>query len=188
MTDRAAKAGAGRGSTWRIIGWGGAVGLILLPLVAMQFTSDVNWSVGDFIFASLLLGVVGLAIELTILKSGSMAYRIAAGVAILASLLIVWVNGAVGMIGSEDNPYNLLFLGVIPLALIGSLLARFRPSGMAIAALAAGFAQTTIALIGTAADLRGGTFSTLLAGLWFLSAALFRMAARDAAEQAAANR
>ena len=184
MANEAETAGKSGGRVpWRIIGWGTAVGIILLPLAAMQFTAEVDWSVGDFVIASLMLGLVGLAIELTVLKSNNMTCRIAAGLAIIASLLIVWVNGAVGMIGSEDNPFNLLFLGVIPLALVGAALASFRPAGMALAMLLAGIAQASLALVGTAADLRGGIFSALLAGLWFLSAALFRMASRQPAER-----
>lgn len=183
MANEAKMPDRGRELPWRIIGWGTAVGIILLPLVAMQFTAEVDWSVGDFILAGLMLGLVGLAIELTVLKSNNMAYRIAAGLAILASLLIVWVNGAVGMIGSEDNPYNLLFLGVIPLALVGAVLASFRPAGLAVAMLLAGIAQASIAMAGTATDLRGGIFSMLLAGLWLLSAALFRVASRQPVER-----
>jgi len=183
MANEAKLPDRGRVLPWRIIGWCTVVGIILLPLVAMQFTAEVGWSVGDFIIAGLLLGVVGLVIELTVRKSSNMAYRIAAGLAILASLLIVWVNGAVGMIGSEDNPYNLLFLGVIPLALVGAVLAGFRPAGMALATLLAGVAQASVGLFGTATDLRGGMFATLLAGLWFLSAALFRMASLQPADR-----
>jgi hypothetical protein len=167
------------GSRWRILGWGTATGLILLPLVAMQFTSEVNWTVGDFLFAILMIGSVGLAFELVVRASKNPSYRAGAAAALAGAFLTVWVNGAVGMIGSEENPYNLLFLGVIVLALAGSILARFRAPGMAAAMLAAALGQAAIGLFGLTADLRGGMLATGFAGIWLLSAALFRSAARQ---------
>lgn len=166
------------GNRWRVLGWSIAAGLILLPLVAMQFTSEVNWTAGDFVFAILMIGSVGLAFELVVRASSNMAYRAGAAAALAASFLTMWVNGAVGMIGSEENGYNLLFLGVIALALAGSLLARFRASGLALAMLAAATAQAAVGLFGTSADLQGGMLATGFAAIWLLSAALFRTAAR----------
>lgn len=43
MANEASTAGTGRHNPWRIVGWGTAAALLLLPLVAMQFTSEVNW-------------------------------------------------------------------------------------------------------------------------------------------------
>lgn len=179
MAGKPETSGGRRGSPWRIVGWGIAAFLLLLPLVAMQFTGEVNWTVGDFIFAGVLIGGVGGAFELTVRMSSNYAYRVAAGFALAAAFLIIWANAAVGMIGDEDNPYNLLFLGVIGLALIGAVAARFRPAGMALAMLAAAVAQVAVAVFGLSADLRGGVFSAMFAGLWLLSAALFAKAARD---------
>jgi hypothetical protein len=161
-----------------------AVALILAPLIAMQFTREVNWTEGDFVFAALLIGIVGLGFEFTVRMTPSWAQRGGVAVALAASFLTIWVNGAVGMIGDEDNTYNLLFLGVIALALLGSVAARFRPGGMALAMAAAALAQALLGLVGMGADVRGGIISTTFAGLWLLSAALFRMAARDEAPRA----
>jgi hypothetical protein len=107
--------------------------------------------------------------------------RFAAGFAVAAGFLIIWANGAVGMIGNEDNPYNLLFLGAIAVALLGAVVARFRAAGMALAMLAAGLLHAGIALGGWSADPIGARFSLGFAFLWFLSAALFRKAAQDRA-------
>lgn len=168
------------GSRWRIAGWSIAALILLLPLVAMRFTSEVNWTVGDFIFAALLIGIVGVTFELTVRVTPNWAFRGAVAVALAVSFLTVWANGAVGMIGDEDNPYNLLFLGVILLALLGSVAARFRPRAMALAMTAAALAQAALGIVGALADLRGGILSTLFAGLWLLSALLFRQSARSA--------
>ena len=162
---------------WRIIGWGGVTALLLAPLVAMQFTSEVDWDMTDFIAMGFILGSLGLALEFMVSRSGSFSYRIASGIAVLAAFLLVWANLAVGMIGSEGNPYNLLFGGVLAIALVGSIAARFRPTGMAIATAAAGVAQIAIALGGMATDPRGAFFSSILGGLWLLAALLFRKCA-----------
>ena len=173
--------GGARGIPWRVIGWGTAALLVILPAVAMQFTAEVNWTVGDFLFAALLIGVVGVTFELTVRVTRNWAHRSAVVAALAASFLTIWANGAVGMIGSEDNPYNLLFLGVLFLALAGAILARFRPGGMAGAMGAAAIAQVAVAAGGLTTDVRGAIFSAGFAGLWLLSAALFRQAAREQA-------
>jgi len=100
----------------------------------------------------------------------------------------VWINGAVGMIGDEDNPANLLFMGVILLAVIGAVFAGFRARGMAFAMYAAAFAQTMIGAailaIGWGSEDPPGTVGLLMlngvfVALWLLSGGLFRLAARD---------
>lgn len=165
---------------WRAIGWGSAALLLLLPLIAMQFTDEVAWTAFDFIVMGLLFGTAGLGFELAVRMSSSWAYRAGAGAAIVAAFLLVWVNLAVGMIGSEDNSYNLLFGGVIAVALAGAAAARFRAGGMAGAMIAAAVAQAAVGLGGLATDPRGGVLSTAMAGLWLIAAWLFWKARRKA--------
>lgn len=181
MEDLVSKLAQPWTNKWRIAGWGIALGLVLLPLVAMQFTREVNWTSADFVFAAVLIGGVGALYEFTVRRSASWAYRGGVAAALAASFLTIWVNGAVGMIGSEDNPYNLVFLGVIVLALSGSVVARFRASGMALALAVAAVAQAIGGLAGMNSDLRGGLFSTGFALIWLLSAALFHSAAQQEA-------
>jgi hypothetical protein len=180
MTGQAETIGGGRrGQGWRIALWGGLAALLALPAVAMRFTSEVKWDETDFILMGVLLGGAGLLLELAVRRSSSWAYRAGFGLAVLAAFLTIWVNLAVGMIGSEDNPYNLLF-GLPPaLAAAGALLSRLRPAGMAGAMLAAAVAQAAVGLAGLAADPRGGLLSAAFALLWLLSAALFRKSPRD---------
>ena len=121
-----------RWAAWRIVMWGTAAVLLSLPWIAMQLhASGVDWGPRDFVVMGVMLGLAGGACELAALASGSGSFRVAAELAIGAAFLTVWVNLAVGMIGSEANPYNLLFGGVLLLALGGSVAARFRPAGMA---------------------------------------------------------
>jgi hypothetical protein len=171
-------AGSGRGNLWRILGWGGAAVLLCVPAAAMRFAPEAgfDWSASDFVVMGLLFALVGIGIELAVRASGSLAYRAAAIVGVLTAFLTIWVNLAVGMIGSEDNGYNWAFAGVIALAAAGALVARFRAGGTALAMLAAAIAQALAAAGGLSVDPRGALFSALFALPWLLSAGLFRAA------------
>jgi hypothetical protein len=165
--------------------WAGAAVLLALPAVAMRFTAEVYWTGFDFLFVgALLFGSAGL-VELAMRATSSLAYRAGVMVAAATILLTIAANGAVGMIGSEDNPYNFLFLGVIALAVVGAAAARFRARGMALAMAIAAAAQVVVGAGGMATDLRGGIISAAFGALWLLSAALFHKAARDSARQSA---
>lgn len=141
---------SGFAGRWRIAGWTTAALFLLYPLVAMQFTDEVDWTVADFLFAGALLAGVGGAFELAVRRTASTAYRLAVGVALAAAFLLVWINGAVGIFGSEDNPANLLFGVVLAVALAGSVAARFRPRGMAFAMAATALGQAVVAAVALA--------------------------------------
>jgi hypothetical protein len=68
-------------------------------------------------------------------------------VALAATVFLVWINGAVGIIGREDNPANLMFFAVIAVALAGSLAARLNPRGMALAMTIAAGGEFIVAFI-----------------------------------------
>lgn len=179
--------GGWRASRWRIAMWGCIAFLLLLPLVAMQFTDEVKWDAFDFVFMGTLMGGVGLGFELAVRKTGNASYRAAAGLALAAVFLLVWINGAVGIIGSENNPANLMYAGVLGIAIVGAIVARFRPQGLALALTLTALAQALAGVIAlaTGAGATGeswprdvivltGFFSTM----WLGSAWLFRKAAR----------
>jgi hypothetical protein len=152
---------------WRLIGWGTIAVLLSLPAI-LRFP----WTASDFIIMGLLLGSVGLGIEFLVRQSGSLFVRLGAIVAVLTGFLTIWVNLAVGMIGSEDNPYNLLFLGLLALVLIGGIWVRLDPRGKRDLDHAAG--QGALALGGLSVDQRGAIFSGVFLLFWLFSAALFR--------------
>jgi hypothetical protein len=162
------------GSPWRIAGWGLAVLALLTPFLAMQFTGEVNWTGSDFIFAAVLIGGVGLLFELTVRMSDNSSYRAGIGLALAASFLTIWASGAVGMIGDEGDPMNLMFGAVLAIALLGSALAGFRAAGMVRAMAGTAVAQLAASVIGMFTDLRGGVFSAVFALIWLASAAMFR--------------
>ncbi|ALD21716.1 hypothetical protein [Hymenobacter sp. DG25A] len=158
--------------------------LLLIPLVAMQFNSGVNWTFSDFVVAGILLFGTGLTYLLIAGRARNGAYKLAAGVAVAASLLLVWGNLAVGFIGSEDNPANLLYGGVLAVGFIGAIVAQLRPLGMAKAMFAAAltqFAVPFVAMLIWKPEINLGVvwviaLNTLFAGLWVVSALLFRRA------------
>ncbi|MCJ7554598.1 MAG: hypothetical protein MUO34_12020 [Ignavibacteriaceae bacterium] len=71
--------------------------LLLIPLIAMQFTDEVNWTLFDFIVAGVLLLGTGLMCELVMRKVNKIRLRIAICVALLAMLLLIWAELAVGI-------------------------------------------------------------------------------------------
>ena len=171
----------------RIIGWSVAGLLLLAPYIAMQFTDEVAWTVGDFVIAAALLGSIGMSCELAARTTSNMAYRWATGLAVVAAVLLVWINGAVGIIGNESNDANLMYGGVLAVGVIASFVARFRPHGMAVALFATAFAQALVAVIaivgGMAIASTGPTKIILINGffvaLFVGSAILFRQASRE---------
>lgn len=168
--------------------------ILMLPLLAMQFTDEMAWNLADFVVAGALLFGTGLAYELAARRSGDVAYRAAAGFALAAAFLLVWINLAVGIIGDEGNPANLMYLGVLAVGFVGALAARFRPLGMARAMFATALAQALVGAIAVifrmgypaspALELLGLT--GFFAVLWVGSALLFRKAAHGGPERRAA--
>ena len=112
-----------KGNPWRLAVWGTAAGLLLLPAIAMQLgVEGVLWTASDFVVMGVLLGSCCLAYEVATRMSGSTAYRLGFAVAIVLGFLLVWINLAVGIIGGEANPANLVFAGVLAVGLVGALI------------------------------------------------------------------
>ncbi len=123
--------------------WAGIVAiLMLIPLVAMQFTSEMRWTLSDFVFMAVILFGAAAVYELVAKRLSNGWYRAAVGVAVVTSVALVWINGAVGIIG--DGPINLLYAGVLAVGLVGALIARFRPDGMAHTLYAMAVAQMLV--------------------------------------------
>ncbi len=166
-------------------------GILLIPLIAMQFTNEVVWTLSDFIFAGILIFGTGLAYKLVTTKTGELVYRIAIGFALFTGLFLIWVNGAVGIVGSEENPVNQLYFIVIFVGIIGAFLSRFQSRGLSRTMFAMAGTQAMIAAIaiiggfyqsppGTVFHIIGvnGFFITL----FIVAAFLFRYAAEESDE------
>jgi peptidoglycan/LPS O-acetylase OafA/YrhL len=74
--------------------------LLLIPLIAMQFSDEVNWTLFDFIGAGVLLLGTGLICDFVLRKVKKIRLRIAICVALLIILLFIWAELAVGIFGS----------------------------------------------------------------------------------------
>jgi hypothetical protein len=121
--------------------------ILSVPLVAMQFSDEVDWSLFDFVLMGVLIFGMGLAFELTVRKTRNTACRVATGLALATGFLLIWVNLAVGIIGSEDHPANMLYLGVLMVGGVGAATARLRPRGMARALYATALAQALVPVL-----------------------------------------
>ena len=149
--------------------------LLMVPLVAMQFTGEMNWTLFDFVVMGALIVGTGVTFELALMRADTIGYRAAVGVALASAFLLVWMNLAVGIIGSSAHGANVLYFGVLAVGGVGSFVARFRPRGMARSMVATALAHTGV---GVAALIAGwgspahvvvltGTFSLLfLASAW----------------------
>ncbi len=115
------------------------------------------------------------------------AYRLGIFAAFGTAFLLMWVIGAVGLIGVEGDPFDMIYGGVLGVGVIGSLIARFKPHGMARAMVAVAVAQALVVVIALIIGkhhvevssvreivLSNGFFTVL----WLGSARLFRSAAR----------
>ena len=74
--------------------------LLLIPLIAMQFTNEVNWTLFDFVVAGVVLLGTGFICELVIRKVKKTNHRILLCGVILAALLLIWIELAVGIFGT----------------------------------------------------------------------------------------
>lgn len=77
-----------------------AAGILFIPLIAMQFSSEVNWDIFDFIVMGILLLSTGLLCELVLRKVKTTKNRIIICGAVLIILFLVWAELAVGVFGT----------------------------------------------------------------------------------------
>lgn len=148
----------------------------------------MSWDALDFTVFGFMLVAAGAGLRFAFGRSGSTAYRLGAGFALAAAFLLVWVNGAVGIIGSENEDANMMYFGVLFIAMIGAGVSRFRARGLARTMAATAFAQVLVAVIALAFGFgetgpiwpRDILFLTVFfAALWLISARLFSNAARE---------
>jgi hypothetical protein len=161
---------------------------LMIPLIAMQFTDEVSWSPADFIIMGALLFGTGFTYKMITRNTGKIAYRISVAFALSTGFLLIWVNLAVGIIGSENNPINLFYFGVIAVGIIGALISLFQSEKLVYVMLSMAATQALITVIALTGDLQNSPHSSVaeIVGinaffifLFIVSALLFRYAAQD---------
>ncbi|MBL0913229.1 MAG: hypothetical protein IBJ09_12745 [Bacteroidia bacterium] len=159
--------------------------MLLVPLVAMQFSTEVNWSPADFLVMGTLIAGTGMAYVWLSRGPVNRVYRLAAALALGAAFLMIWTNLAVGLIGSGPNAANLMYMVVIPVLIAGTLRARMKAAGMERTMYAASLLLVLLAGIALLTGMQrysGGSATEILgisgffAGLFFIAGLLFRYA------------
>jgi hypothetical protein len=162
--------------------------LLLIPLLGNHFVDGWNWPPGAFAIVGTLLFGIGLTYELITRNRDTIAYRAAFGVALATAFVLFWGNFV--QAADDVNPAAVMYLGVPILGIIGAVVARFQPNGMARALFATALAQALVLAIALAirnpqvvpwspAVLRGFGGNAFFAMLFVMSALLFRKAARN---------
>lgn len=173
--------------TTRLIVWTIIVALLLLILVARQLTNEVQLNETSA-YILILLAIGGFYELWQWLKIQTRIYRIAFGIGLMGMSFLGWVSGAVGIIGSENNPVNLMYWAVFAAGLIGSLVSRFKPLGMAYTLFVTALIQESIPVIalisspkvswGDAGVIGVFILNSIFAVFFIVSGLLFRLAAK----------
>jgi hypothetical protein len=147
----------------------------------------MNWDLLDYLTFGAMVALAVTIVMLAWRRTRSSAYRLAAAIAAAGAFLLVWVNGAVGIIGSEENDANLLFFGVLGVAAAGAVLVRFRAKGMAKVLYATAGAQVLVAAVAIFMQLGASganwpnglvIITAFFAATWIVSGLLFARSAR----------
>jgi FtsH-binding integral membrane protein len=132
--------------------------------------------------------VAGASTLETTMKTNNIAYRSAVGLALAAALLLVWLSLAVGINGPDGEPFDRIYIGVLAIGIIGAVIARLQPGGIARALFATALAQASVAVIALIAGKHQSGVSPvpeilgvngIFVALFLGSAWLFRKAARE---------
>ena len=74
--------------------------LLIIPLIAMQLTDEVEWSLFDFIIMGTLLLITGLMGEIIFKKVKKYKHRVILYVVVSITFLLIWAELAVGILGT----------------------------------------------------------------------------------------
>lgn len=160
--------------------------VVLVPLVAMRLGSELQWSRFDFAVAVTAVVALGVCAAAIAQRAPSRIHLAAMGVALGASLVLLWLTGAVGTLASERHPANMLYPASLLLAVGGAIGSRFEPRGMSRAIFATAVAIAVVPLVASfrwelppmLALLKAFILSGVFAALFAASGVLFRRASR----------
>jgi len=104
--------------------------LLLIPLAASFVTTEMEWTLSDYILVWVMLMVAGTTYTLVSRLSSDYTYRGAVALSAVTGLFLVWSNLAVGIIGNEDNAINSVYFIIIMVGFIGAFWVRFQSKGL----------------------------------------------------------
>lgn len=166
--------------------------LLLIPLLGNYFVEDWHWRPGGFALVGALLFGICFSYQLMTRNIRAIAYRAAMVIALTATVLLCWGN----LVQWADvNPVAEIYFGVPIVLVIGSIIARLRPNGMALALFATALVQASALFIvliimlirephvtfWTPPEMRGFGGNALNLMMFLTSGLLFRKAARQSA-------
>jgi hypothetical protein len=74
--------------------------LLIIPLIGMNFTNDIDWDLSDFIVAGLILLVFSLTANFIVLRISNRNRRVFFITILLILFMLVWAELAVGIFGT----------------------------------------------------------------------------------------
>lgn len=163
----------------------GTLGLLLIPIIAMQFNEEMVWTFFDFVIVGILLFTSGFVYGVVTRKAGSVAYKAAVALSVGIALILTWVNLAVGIIGNEGHPANLLYIVMLIIGFVSAVIVRFRAERMVRVLYGLAIAQLLVPVIAlsvwrpevTVGVVQVFGINAFFSILWISSALLFRRAA-----------
>ncbi len=118
--------------------------ILLIPIIGNMYFEGWHWTLFDFVFAGVFLFGAGMAYLFVASKGTMLSYRIGAALAVIGCLLLVWINGAVGIIGNEGNAINLLYFAIPAVGLLGATFSGLQARGMSFTLIAMAVLQMLV--------------------------------------------
>lgn len=109
-----------------------ATSLLIIPIIASFVVNGWAWTLFDYVFAWVLFAGIGMIYTFVASKGNNTTYKIATALGAIGVLALIWINGAVGIIGSENNPANMMYEAVLIVGLWGMIISGLKPKGMTI--------------------------------------------------------
>lgn len=124
----------------------GGLVLLMVPVVASRVVEGWNWPPRAFVFLYVLFFLTGMAYALIARKMDAWSYKVAVGVALVAGFALGWSNMV--QVADSGHPENLVYYSVLVVGIVGAVLARLKPRGLArtLFAMAAALALITVLL------------------------------------------
>tara|TARA_B100000929_G_C15403047_1_gene385237 strand:- start:35 stop:286 length:252 start_codon:yes stop_codon:yes gene_type:complete len=74
--------------------------LLIIPLIAIQLTDEVEWSLFDFIIMGTLLLITGLMGEIISKKVKKYKHRVILYIVVIIIFFLIWAELSVGIFGT----------------------------------------------------------------------------------------